>query len=68
MKGFILDSTFKESSIIDNNNDISTISSHSLLNNTIKTYNMPLNENISSYISHHNNIDKLNVYNVIDYI
>lgn len=68
MKGFILDSTFKESSIIDNNNDISTVSSHSLLNNTIKTYNMPLNENISSYISHHNNIDKLNVYNVIDYI
>ncbi len=68
MKGFILDSTFKESSIIDNNNDISTVSSHSLLNNTIKTYNMPLNENISSYISHHNNIDKLNVYNIIDYI
>ena len=68
MKGFILDSTFKESSIIDNNNNISTISSHSLLNNTIKTYNMPLNENTSLYISHHNNIDKLNVYNVIDYI
>ena len=68
MKGFILDSTFKESSIIDNNNDISTVSSYSLLNNTIKTYNMPLNENISSYISHHNNIDKVNVYNVIDYI
>ena len=40
MKGFILDSTFKESSIIDNNNNISTISSHSLLNSTIKTYNM----------------------------
>ena len=68
MKGFILDSTFKESSIIDNNNNISTISSHSLLNSTIKTYNMPLNENTSSYISHHNNIDKLNVYNEIDYI
>lgn len=68
MKGFILDSTFKESSIIDNNNDISTVSSHSLLNNTIKTYNMPLNENISSYISHHNNSNKFNIYNIIDYI
>lgn len=68
MKGFILDSTFKERIIIDNNDNISTISSHNLLNNTIKTYNMPLDKNTSSYISHDNNIDKLNIYSVIDYI
>lgn len=68
MKGFIIDSTYKENSIIDNNNQLSTTSSHNLLNSSIKTYNIPLNENTSSFIAHHNNIDKLNIYNLIDYL
>jgi len=68
MKGFILDSTYKEHSIIDNNQQLSTTSSHNLLNNSLRTYNMPLNENTSSFISHHDNSDNLNMYNLIDYL
>lgn len=68
MKGFILDSTFKEISIIDNNNELSNITSNNLLNGSIKTYNIPLNKNMFFNISHYNNIDKINKYNLIDYI
>ncbi len=68
MKGFILDSTYKEHTITDNNQNISTTSCNITLNKTINTYNFPLNQTTSSYITHHKNSNNLNQYNIVDYL
>lgn len=68
MKGFILDSTFKENIIIDNNQTLTTISCNNILNSSKKTYNLPLDQFNSSYLSHTSNISKYNTYNLIDYL
>lgn len=68
MKGFVLDSTYKESSIIDANNQISTIPSHNLPSNPVFNHSVDLNTISSNYIAHHNKNDKFNHYNIIDYL
>ncbi|OOM11130.1 hypothetical protein [Clostridium saccharobutylicum] len=68
MKGFVLDSTYKESIIIDMNDTISIISSHNLPNNPVYHYSTNLNQITSNYIAHHNKNDKFNTYNIIDYL
>lgn len=69
MKGHIIDSTYKENIITDNNQFLSITSSSDISpNNSVNSYNLPLNTNNSSYIRHHNKNDNLNPYNVIDYL
>lgn len=68
MQGFILDSTYKENIITDNNQNIFATSSNITLNKVSNSYNFPLNQTTSSYITHHQNSNNLNQYNIIDYL
>lgn len=68
MKGFILDSTYKESIIIDMNDTISITSSHNLPANPVSHHSTDLNQITSNYIAHHNKNDKFNTYSIIDYL
>lgn len=69
MKGYIIDSTYKENIITDNNQFLSIKSSSDISpNNSVNTYNLPLNINNSPYIKHNNKNDNLNPYNIIDYL
>lgn len=68
MKGHIIDSTYKENIITDNNQFLSITSSNISSNNSVSSYNLPLNTTNSSYIKHHNKNDYLNPYSLIDYL
>ncbi len=68
MKDFILDSTYKDSTIINRNDDILTISLNKLPNNTIPHHSINLIASSSNSHSNLSNNNKFNTYNLIDYI
>lgn len=68
MKNYILDSTYKEAVVIDNNGCLSTISSHNIPNDSTINHNMDLEQTKLNYIAHHKRNDDLNNYSLIDYI
>ena len=68
MKYFVLDSTYKDATIINTNDDISITPLNNLPSNSISHHAVYLNETNSNYISNHNKNYKFNVYNVIDYL
>lgn len=68
MKNFILDSTYKDISLINSNDDISIVSSHNLPYNAINRHSLDLNKTNTNYISHHNKNCKFNSFNIIDYL
>ena len=68
MKDFVLDSTYKDATIINSNDDISITSSNNLPSNFIAHHTVNLSNVSSNYSAHHNKNDKINVYNVIDYL
>ena len=68
MKNYILDSTYKEAVIIDNNGCLSTTSSHYVPNNFTINHSMDLDQNKLNYIAHHTRNDDLSNYSLIDYI
>lgn len=68
MKDFILDSTYKDATIINSNDDVFTIPSNNLPHNTISHHTINLSNSNSSYSSNHNKNDKFNTYNLIDYL
>lgn len=68
MKGFLLDSTYKDAIVIDSNDDVSIIPSHNLPYNPFNHHGMDLDKTSTAYISHHNKNDKFNSYNIIDYL
>lgn len=68
MKGFILDSTYKEATVIDNSEIPLKISSDNIKYNSGTDYNLNINSANSSYISHTNKNNKFNNYNIVDYL
>ena len=68
MKNFVLDSTYKDTSIIDSNDDISIVPSHNLPYNAINHHGLDLSKARTNYISHHNKDYKFNSFNLIDYL
>lgn len=68
MKGFIIDSTYKEDIIIDKNNINSTVPCNNISNNSSNGSKINLNDVSSNYITHYNKYNKYNPYNVIDYL
>jgi|GEM_PF-1759569 len=68
MKNFVLDSTYKDATFINSNDDIFITSSNNLCYNPTAHHSVTLNNTDCSYISNHNLYDKFNTYNIIDYL
>lgn len=68
MKDFVLDSTYKDATIINSNDDTFITSSNNLPSNSIAHHTVNLSNISSNYSAHHNKNDKINVYNIIDYL
>ena len=68
MKDFILDSTYKDATIINSNGDIFTTSCDNLPCNPIAHHTVYLSKVSSNYSSNQNKNDKFNVYDFIDYL
>ena len=68
LKNYILDSTYKEAIVIDNNDCISTTSSHYIPNDSTISHNLDLEQNKLNYIAHHTRNDDLSNYSLIDYM
>ena len=68
MKNFVLDSTYKDATYINSNDDIFITSSNNLSYNSISHHRITLNNTNSNYISNHNKNDKFNTYSLIDYL
>jgi hypothetical protein len=66
MKNFVLDSTYKDATFINNNDDIFITSSNNLCYNPTVNNAVTLNNADCSYLSSHNQNDKFNIYNIID--
>ncbi len=66
MKDFVLDSTYKDATIINSNDDIFITQSNNLPSNPIAHHTIYLSETNSNYISNHNKNYKFNIYNIID--
>ena len=68
MKNFVLDSTYKDATIINSNDDIFITSSNNLSYNPLAHHTAYLSKTNSNCISSHNKNDKFNIYNIIDYL
>ena len=68
MKNFVLDSTYKDATIVNSNDDIFLTSSNNLSYNPTAHHTVALNNTNSNYISNHNKNDKFNIYSIIDYL
>lgn len=66
MKQFIVDSTYKDAVVVDNNEFPTIISNNNITYNSGTDFN--LNQSQYNYIGHHNKNDKFNNYNMIDYL
>lgn len=66
MKNYILDSTYKDSIVIDNNNNPFITPTYNLSNTLMNSTSIDLNKANSNYISHHKFNDNLNNYSFID--
>jgi len=68
MKDFVLDSTYKDATIVNSNDDIFITSSNNLPYNSIAHHTVDLSKTSSNYGANHNKNDKFNNYNTIDYL
>jgi len=68
MKDFILDSTYKDATIVNSNDDIFITSSNNLPYNSITHHTVDLSKTSSNYGTNHNKNNKFNNYNIIDYL
>ncbi len=68
MKDFILDSTYKDATIVNSNDDIFITSSNNLPSNCIAHHTVDLSKSSSNYNANHNKDYKSNIYNIIDYL
>lgn len=67
MKDFVLDLTYKDATIINNNDDIFTTSSSNIPSNTTAHHSVNLNTANLSYTNIHHKNGKFDTYNLIDY-
>ena len=68
MKDFVLDSTYKDATIVNSNDDIFITSSTDLPYNPINHHTVNLSKTSSNYRVDHNKNNKSNNYNIIDYL
>lgn len=68
MKDFILDSTYKDTTIVNSNDDIFITPSNNLSYNSIAQHTVDLSKTNSNHSAYNNKNDKFNIYNIIDYI
>ena len=68
MKNFVLDSTYKDATFINSNDDLLITSSNNLSYNPIAHHTITLNNTNSSSISNYNKNDKFNIYNIINFL
>ena len=68
MKDFVLDSTHKDATIVNSNDDIFITSSNNLPSNSIAHHTVNLSKSSSNYNANHNKDDKSNIYSIIDYL
>lgn len=68
MRDFILDSTYKDATIIDSNDDIFTVPLNNLPFNPTPHHSINLIKNSLNYSNNHNSNDKINSFNLIDYL
>ncbi len=67
MKDFVLDSTYKDSTIVNSNDDIFTTASCNIPSNSIVHHTVNLNKTNLSYSNTHLKNDKFSIYSLIDY-
>lgn len=67
MKDFVLDSTYKDATIVNSNDDIFITSSNNLPCNSINHHTIDLSKTGSNHNINHNKNDKFNIYNIIDH-
>lgn len=68
MKDFVLDVTYKDTTIVNSNDEFFTIPSNSLPYNTISHHTVNLSNTRVNHGTNHNRNDKFNTYNLIDYL
>ena len=68
MKDFVLDSTYKDATIVNSNGDIFITSSNNLPYNSIDHHTVDLSNTSSNYAANHNKNNKFDIYNIIDYL
>ncbi|GAA0078523.1 hypothetical protein UT300005_29020 [Clostridium sp. CTA-5] len=68
MKGFIIDSTFKEDVIVGLNDFNTIVPCNNISDNTKNGQKIQLSTVSSNYISHANKSNKYNIYNLVDYL
>ena len=68
MRNFVLDSTYKDATFINSNDDILITSSNNLCYNPTVHHAVTLKDTNCSYMSNHNQNNKFNTYNIIDYL
>lgn len=68
MNDFILDSTYKDATIINSNDDIIIVPLGNLPINNLTHHTINLNNTVSNYDTTHNKSSKFNKYNLIDYL
>lgn len=68
MKDFILDSTYKDATIINSNDDILITSSNKIPYNSNARHTINLSQTSSNCSAKHNKNNKFNTYNIIDYL
>lgn len=68
MKDFLLDSTYKDITIINSNDDIAITSYSSLPSNFLSHHLINYNKSNYAYSSTHNRNNKFNIYKTIDYL
>lgn len=68
MKDFVLDSTYKDATIINSNDDIFITSSNKVPCSSINHHTLNLSESSSNCSANRNKNDKFNIYSIIDYL
>ena len=68
MKNFVLDSTYKDITVVNSNDDISIVASHDLSCGITNLPNLNLSKTTTNYIYNPNKNFKSNKFNVIDYL
>lgn len=68
MKNFVLDSTYQDAVIVNQNDEFSITPAHILPENPISKYEVSSNQLSNNYISHKNKNDNFNKFNFIDCI
>lgn len=66
MKNYILDSTYKDSIILDNNHSPFITPTYNISNISANSTSIDLDKTNSNHISHHKFSDNLNPYSFID--